>query len=464
MGDRVADLAAAPLDSAPGVIHTLQDSARVVAHSELALTVPRSSASVRSGRGWRETVVALREAGYPVLRPEPASSPVGDLALVLDYPDAALSDATPDATARRYEYGYAQAFKDTGWRRADLATLLRDARPVLCPADAVPAVEHSALILPHFLVRPTTAAADHGSAQSLLTAMAGCPSSKRVFLDPIETAGTKPALELSVARLPWPDAGADSVEGGSFADWIAGAEGQTELAALGWDPGPAAHGVDPADLVAAQHAYRLARSSARVLVAVDSSLSMKGRWQDVTAVVTALLGQLDSGDEAGLSTFVQTARGGARTVLRVAVDGVDRPAVTKRKGGRHRDLVLEKLAATAYENGDTPLSDAVATSVAQLAGRPSGSPDRGEKNVAPRDTVVVVTDGTDVVPEPNWPELRGQADAADASVLVVVLGTGAGAPLAGRLDGTLRQIVVSGDDVGQQVLDEVSSMFWRAEP
>ena len=51
---------------------------------------------------------------------------------------------------QRYETGYAMSFSRTGWRRADVPALLRDAGDALCRSDADP-LRQAVLVLPGFL-------------------------------------------------------------------------------------------------------------------------------------------------------------------------------------------------------------------------------------------------------------------------------------------------------------------------
>lgn len=410
----------------------------VIAHSPLVLAVPTGPSSLTDGLSWRQTVQALAREKRWVVRPEPGSSQVGDLALLLDYPP---SPRTPEAD-RAHESVYARGFAASGWRRDDLSAVLRDARPMFCPGTGSPQERGPAVVVPQFVVAERSAL-DEGI-PSPAAQMTGCSALDDGVVRTVRPRGAEISLELAVTRLQWSRSGPSPGQNASlarFTAWLIGPNGSDALAGLGWERGQSATAsVRAGDLQRVESAYRSARNAARLQLAVDASRSMRVCWPMLTQAVERVLPRLGPGDEVGLSTFVAPSGAGSILTPRVRMAQVDPRQVTS-IGER-----LEGIRTTGLQDGDTPLGEAL-TELVDHAG--AGA------------TVVVITDGRDLTTRPDWSALQEKAFAAGVEVVVVVLGPRADVSAGMPGGGNLTYLQVTGGDAGQQLATALSGILWR---
>jgi hypothetical protein len=443
IGDRAVDLEAVAADQIPKVAEILK-SPKVVAHSAVVLATA-GAAGQPGPMSWRDMVERMRGLDRPVIRPEPSASAVGQLALLNDYPgDLPDPINTVDHAARLYETGYATSFSRAQWRRADVPTLLRDAKPSLCGPAAAP-LRQAVLVLPAFL---TTASAP--TKTPLGADIAGCPAAQWPALTTFQTTGDRANVELAVVRLPW----TTSLPADRFQKWLAGTSGQILLTSLGWESGAAGHGTDGQLARTALGRYQAARTTARVVLAVDTSKSMQSLQPEVTAVVTTLVDQFGPEDEVGLFGFVRP-RGG-RSVFPQGVDfGPARGTPVAGVGSRSRVVGVHSwLEHHSLADGDTPLAAALAQGTAVLSA--TSRPDFA------RDTLLIITDGHDLVDLPDWSQVAQRAAVTGQQVLVLTVGERSDLAVSSPTGDRVHVVSLAGDAPGQQVLRATSAVLWRA--
>jgi hypothetical protein len=240
-----------------------------------------------------------------------------------------------------------------------------------------------------------------------------------------------------------------------FTDWLRGPQGRAAAQDLGWQGDPADQPPQVSALASATDAYRSTRSTARVVLTVDASLSMRTSWADVRRTADAVAAQLGPGDQVGLESFVAVPPDAGRSVTRVPVSEIGEGAGQDPRAALRAQL---DTLALHLQDGDTPAGVALATAIDRV--RPL------QDATAPkaRSTVVMITDGTDIVQPLDWQALQRRAAEERVDVLVVVLGARSGLLAGIPAEGPFQGLQVLGGDPGEQVLRQLAGLLWRAEP
>ena len=466
IADRAVDImpAAASLQSSP----KMSSPPDVVAHSPIRLA-SAGAVDQLSSATWQGTVERLRTLGRPVLRPEPGASAVGQLALLNDYPSARADPGGVAGAAnqlggeaaraqQRYETGYAMSFSRTGWRRADVPALLRDAGDALCRSDADP-LRQAVLVLPGFLTTdqstganpPPGAATPPGAERSarMGSGIAGCQASQWPTLRTFPVSGDPVNVELAVTRLEWGETTAASAAARDFGEWLKGERGRAVFAELGWKPGSAGSPTDERTVQAATNQYQTARTTARLVIGVDTSTSMRLFRPEVTAAVTTLVEQLGPADQVGVFGFV---RGSGANLLSKAVE-LGPARETSGVAGSRIARTRRWLATYATTDGDTPLAAAIDDGHRTLSAvsRPETA----------RDTLLLLTDGKDLT-DKTWAGVASQASSTGLHVIVLTLGDGSEVTQSQVGGLGVHVVPLNGDATGQQALRAATSYLWRA--
>jgi hypothetical protein len=419
----------------------------VVAHSPLVLAVPGTAPGIDAAP-WRETVDDLSSRGYSVLRPEPSSSVVGSLALALDYPDDGPAPAGRVDDDRAHENRYAEAFEKAGVGvRADVPTTVRHA---LCRTGAsttasrgvdAPAKTRDlrlALVMPEFLI------ADKDGARQSAARVAGCSVQQWPRFDRVRSTDTA-SVRLTTARLHWTDEGDCSSArcprqiADGFATWLdTDSTGGRALVDLGWRLNDDASPNDATDVETAEDRYQAARTRARVVIAVDSSLSMRPHQRAVQDSVGALMHQLRAQDRVRFCTFVR--RPGADQ--RACPDAEATPATDQ-----HKEGVIASIAGTKHTFGNAPLADVLDRTLRDL----------GEAADGERNTIVVVTDVGGLNVAGAWPRVLETAKKYRTEIVAVLP---AGSVPIGVDQVTRNRVPVVTLDPGS--VGEIAATLWRS--
>jgi uncharacterized protein YjeT (DUF2065 family) len=412
----------------------------VVAHSPLILAFPGLPPRTEPGT-WRETVKALSSQGYAVLRPEPSSSVVGSLAITLDYPNDARPGPDQPVDDRVHESRYSAALTTSGVGvRADLPTTVGRA---LCRGDdgtstATAARDRLALVVPEFLVD------GKDTARRAAARTAGCPDQQWPRFGGVEPLGGA-SVRLTVARLRWNDAGEcagarcpDEISD-DFADWLAADNtGGSALQDLGWQLNDSSSS-EAGDPKTAEDRYHAARTRARVVIAIDSSLSMTTHRRTVQESVRTLLDQLSEQDMVQVCTIVRRS---AEESGRACHDDAVRQATDAHKVG-----ISTWLGQTEHTRGVSGLPDVLRRSLADLG--------KAENNQ--RNTIVVITDVGGLNASGRWPTIVAGAEKSKTEIMIA-LPAGSIAP---GLDPTIRDQVRM-VTLGPGAVGEIAATAWRA--
>jgi hypothetical protein len=390
-------------------------------------------------------LASLLKERVPVVRPDPGVSSAGELAVAASLGPPPGRRADQLAAWRAFEQQLTAALPETGYPLGSASAVVRAYRELSC-RDPKPV----AFLLPRQLVEHPEAA---GAA-----ADDDCPAGNR----DLTLVSTDPTLTMAhpVVLLDWPDAAHDAAPAVArrFRDWLLSEAGRRAIVDAGLQV-PVAGGEQPGEtgwpvpmnpallerVDAALEFQASIRRHARIVFALDSSLSMAPSLPAAQSVIDGLVARLGEQDEIGLVTF------GRKPVRPVPPGAAGSAAET----GTVRDQVRAgALAATPA--GETPLWTGIGQALAPLG--PHG---RGDD--APVPAVVVVTDGRIVLGDADRARVIARARAARARVFVVAVGGGGcDARLAGvaaALGGTCTE---PGDTSPGGGLDGMAAAIWGA--
>jgi Mg-chelatase subunit ChlD len=394
----------------------------------------------------RVQLAELLGSGVSVVRPDPAVSSAGELAVAAALgPPPGRSQRELDA-GRRLEQELAGALPRSGYPLGDVAAVLRAYRDRSCTEP-----QQVAFLLPQqFVDRPESAGASlDGDCQQ---------EGRRLTLI---RSDQSLALEHPVVVLDWKDTAQDAAPAMArrFRDWLLSGAGQQAVTAAGLQvpppgtqpaagetPWPAAMNRGLLDRVdAALEFQSRVRRHARIVFALDSSLSMGTSMPAARAAVEELVGRLGEQDEIGLATF-------GREPVRPVPPG---PAGRESDRSALRDRV--RAAALAAEPaGETPLWPGIGQALALMRPVP-----RGED--APTAAVVVVTDGRIALGEAARRRVVAQARREGVRGFVVAVGVGG---CDARLTGVAEQLggrcAEPGDRTPGGGLDGMAAAIWGA--
>jgi hypothetical protein len=395
----------------------------------------------------RVQLQSLLADGVTVVRPDPATSTAGEFAVAASLgPPPGRSQGDIDA-GRQLEQRLAATLPSAGYPLGGAAAVLRAYRELSCREP-----QRVAFLLPRQLaLHPELAGAP----------LAGddCPAGDRSLT--VLSADRTYMLAHPAVLLDWPDAEGDAATAMArrFRDWLLSPDGRREVVAAGLQPPApgdpeAAAGAWPAELDkplldrvdTALRFQSQVRRNARVVVALDSSLSMATSLPAAQTVVDDFVSRLGERDHVGLLTF-------GRRMTTPVPPGPAGPAA--RTGTRREHVATASL--TVAPGGETPLWEGIGGALALLGPRRTGPED-------PAAAVLVVTDGRI---EPGEAERVGvvtRARRAGARVFVVAVG-GAGcdarlAAVAAQLKGTCTE---PGDRRPGGGLDGVAAEIWGAD-
>lgn len=371
-----ADLGLVSVDSTP------------VAASPVVLAVPPAMAAEamdhRNGRAWADVLARAQALGWQVARPDPAVSLTGEIATVSLYH---VRDSQPwqlvgDDAARRVERWLAQASAGGGYLPGETTTDL------LCRHRQLGTSPPAVTVSEQALVRYAAGLPLGGACTSREDPL---PADRvPVGFYPRDTF----ALDHPLVHLTWTDTSRGQL--GAVADlraWLASDRGKRELNAVGLRPRNFPRGECPvctrlgvlpggtglleppvwALLGQARAIYARAGEPGRVLLALDSSGSMRATFGVAVSAVRTALGHLGDRDEFGLWVFPGRS------------PPVERLVPVGRGTAGHRRAVESALTRVGPTGQTTPLFRAVADGVAAV--RAGGGPRTR--------AVVVLTDGDD---------------------------------------------------------------------
>ena len=415
----VAELAAFAKD--PGAPVTVVEN-HSVASSPIVLGLARSAAvepllEQRTEAPWSRLWARLRDLGWGLVRPDPASSLVGRLGTVALYTSVGGGAKVADAVrTRAIEQQIGQSLDHGGYPLGETASLLCRHRDHAGAPTAL-VVSEQALIRYNqgrSLGGSCSATRVPDRAQSL------------VALYPSDTL----SLDHPFVRLGWPAAGGQSSGAAEFGRWLASAAGKRALLRAGLrppgtvpsEPVSESFGALPGAVFArrpppvglirgADRAYAAAHRPGRVLLALDASGSMReraaleahSRFSVASHGVEAALGAMGGEDEFGLWIFPGGKPG--QVVQPLAALGRDGPA-------RSRRASAVGALRRVRPDGSTPLFDTISAGVASL-GPPS--PDRVT-------ALVVLTDGEDNASRVSGTQLIQTVRAKEVRVFVIAVG------------------------------------------
>ena len=394
-------------------------------------------------------VRSLLADGVAVVRPDPATSAAGEFAVTASLGPPAGRD--PDdafgpiaAESRRVEQQLAAWLTHAGYPLGDAAAVLRAYRDLSCRAP-----QRVAFLLPRQL-------AEHPELAGAPLTGDDCPAGDR----PLHVLSSDPDLVLAhpVVVLDWPGADGDAATAMArrFRDWLLSADGRRAVVAAGLQPPAAAQpaGTWPAQLDAALR-YRVetalgfrakVQRPARLVIALDSSLSMATSLAAAQAVVDDVASRLGDEDQVGLLTFGR----------RVSTPVIPAPAGPATKTGNRRERVSE-ASLGVVPAGETPLWDGIGGAV-DLFGPPRSGPKE------PTRAVLVVTDGRIALDEAARAGVVTAARRAGVRVFVVAVGgEGCGGRLAAVAADLRGRCVEPGDRRPGGGLDGVAAAIWGAD-
>jgi Ca-activated chloride channel homolog len=421
---------------------------QVVAVSPLVLAVTTTAVANGDVRDrdhtWVELLDLAGDLGWDLARPVPAASVVGELATTAMYGAAGRAGSGADvvAFAREVESRIA-------------ATLVRhnyplaDTDPLLCRHRQLgPDATDTALIVTEQaayrfargdelgVACPASAGLDSGA-----EAAASLPME---LLHPTDTV----TVEHPVVTLIWADRSERQARAASdLLGWLSTDAGHAALAAVGLRPPAEEQPPQPEAVARAREAYQAAQQPGRVLLALDTSGSMRrpaggehSRYDVALRALEVALHLLSDRDEFGLWVFPERAAGseeGRREL--VPIGAADVPY----RGMPRAEAALAALAALEPDAPTTPLHRTIVDAVAAV------SPDP-ERVTA----LVVLTDGEDTERDPAID--ASLAGLGDEGVRVYVVAIGEASCLTEALAGVTSR---TGGGCVQAVVDTLDSQL-----
>lgn len=348
-----------------------------VASTPVVLAIPEELEDVRLnyvGDTWSQALAEMAGRKWGVARTDPTKSLAGKLATVAIYRSLAggKGKTLSVAQARLFERGLEQTLDRGGYPLGDeLDLLCRHLRPDP-PKAAIIVTEQQ-------MVRFNTELPLGGPCATLASPT---HSNRMKGIYPSDTLG----FDYPVIRLEWKDSSPGQLrQARAFSDWLTAAGGRAALLETGLRP----HGhpvpwprvpfpsEPPDDIEPTMDTYALAKRPGRVLLALDTSGSMReaapdGRRRFDVAVqgVSGAMRMLGDRDELGLWVFPGT--GGKRELVPLGP-------------GRQQRQLVDAALPGIEPTGPTPLYRTIVDGVGAL------SATDGESAKA----VVVLTDGED---------------------------------------------------------------------
>ena len=364
-----------------------------VGWSPIVLGLPPSGASEQDGgledHPWPELVELTASHDWGLVRPDPASSPAGELATALLY-----GTAPADQTARMIEQRVGSALDRDGYPLAGSLAVLCHYRQLNPPRTAVITSEQALARFNNGDPLGGECRVREGQRTDDLLLRAYYPPDTR-------------GLDHRLVRFTWSSARQANAAAG-FGRWLATEDGARALAAVGLRTPDASvegglltarNGVRPdvtvnpepvpADvLTAAAATHRKAQRRSRVLLALDSSGSMSTstgagqgtRFAAAGDAVVSALNLMGVRDEFGLWIFPPGQGGPGWYGEVVAVGPRDGP-----DGGASRLAAIDAALNGIRPGGNTPLYRAIAAGVGAV----------GSSNDEVSSALVVLTDGKD---------------------------------------------------------------------
>jgi hypothetical protein len=399
----------------------------------------------------RTQLQSLLADGVAVVRPDPATSAAGEFAVAVSLGPPAGRGPDVDAAARQLEQHLAATLSRAGYPLGGASAVLRAYRELSCQAP-----QRVAFLLPRHLV-------SHPELAGAPLTGDDCPAGDRSLK--VLSSESRYTLAHPVVLLDWPDARGDAATAMArrFRDWLLSADGRRAVVAAGLQPPAAAQptggaGAEPGpwpveldkpllDWVDTALAFQsTVRRHARVVVALDSSLSMATSLPAAQTVVDDVVSRLGEDDHVGLLTF-------GRRMTTPVPPGPAGPVTDTATRREH----VSVAALTVAPGGETPLWDGIGGALALLGPRRAGPDD-------PAAAVLVVTDGRIELGEDARADVVTRARRAGARVFVVAVG-GAGcdarlSAVAAQLRGTCAE---PGDRRPDGGMDGVAAEIWGAD-
>jgi hypothetical protein len=399
----------------------------------------------------RVQLQSLLADGVAVVRPDPATSAAGEFAVAASLGPPAGRGQRVDDAARQLEQQLAATLPRTGYPLGGASAVLRAYRDLSCRAP-----QRVAFLLPLQL-------AQHPELAGAPLAGDDCPAGDRSLT--VLSRDPTYVLAHPVVLLDWPDARGDAATAMArrFRDWLLSEDGRRAVVAAGLQPpavGPAGgeHAAGPGEwpgpmdeslrdrVDTALTFQSRVRRHARVVIALDSSLSMATSLPSAQTVVDDFVSRLGVDDHVGLLTF-------GRRMTTPVPPGPAGPAAKAETRREH----VSVAALTVAPGGQTPLWDGIGGALALLGPRRAGA----EGPVA---AVLVVTDGRIELGEAARADVVTRARRAGARVFVVAVG-GAGcdarlSTVAAQLKGTCAE---PGDRRPGGGMDGVAAEIWGAD-
>lgn len=343
--------------------------------------------------GWHDARRLLREGKVPVpvIRPDGGVSAAGRLAAatMVRAPDPRTGQPVNGGTMRQIELDLAASARAAGYPLGNAGAVLGRYAERSCNET-----QHlAAVLLPRHLVAHPELVGVSLADRPWDTCLTEEDRALRT-IDPADSRDVGlPAVVLAWEHPAGPSTAADKAE--AFRRWLLSHAGQEAAQALGLEPRDrmertgserfdvtgASHAMDPGLLTDVDQALTVqqrASERTRMLIALDTSLSMSTALPAATVAVDDLLDRLGENDEVGLLTFGRDFDPGRDPRVPLG------PAGSPLQRDAHRQQVLTAMGRER-PGGQTPLWPAVTAGTGVLDGAPAGS---GLDQV-----LVVVTDG-----------------------------------------------------------------------
>lgn len=399
----------------------------------------------REGMTWSQALATAQEREWGAARPDPSQSLAGLLGTIAIYESLGKETGRPleAAQARLLEHRLEQTLDRGGYPLGDeLDLLCRHIRPDP-PATAV-------IITEQQLVRFN---AERPLGGPCAATASSAHRSRMVGIYPSDTRG----IDYPVSRLEWQDSSNNQLEQAqAFTTWLVGADGRRALLDAGLRPHGDSGGLPGVvfdakppttdSVVNAKRTYELAKRPGRVLLAVDTSGSMRQRvaeqgptrFEVAVKGVSGALAMMGERDEFGMWVFPDVL--GARELLSIGP-------------GRPRRQQAEAALGGITPTGPTPLYRTIVDGVKILAG---GNADAVK-------ALVVLTDGEDYGSGLSRAQLVSGVRGSDVRVFVIAVGE-ASCAAQGLIDvteqtgGTCRQTDFGGLNA---TLADLFTLLWK---
>jgi Mg-chelatase subunit ChlD len=389
LAEAVSEVAKLRNDPAGGAVAAEMITSDIaVASSPIVFGLPASAASERSdglhGPPWSALFTLVGNGNWDVVRPDPSSSPTGELAIAMLYGSGTVGPET----ARLFEQRVGRSLDGGGYTLGGSLDVLCRYRQLNPPRTTVIVSEQALARFNNGDPLGGTCRAREGQRDNDRLLLANYPSDTR-------------SLEYRLVNFGW-SAPAQAAAAAGFGQWLVGEDGARALADVGLrrpsglrtggilttrngvrpdaivnrDPVPAGM------LEVATKVYRDAQRRDRVLFAVDTSGSMSAgsRYTVVTNGLINALKLLDERDEFGLSVFPAGPPGSPNA----SESAVIVPIGPRDGTSRHNATVA--ALSSIRPAGKTPVYRAITDGVVALE-----SSDATKYSKA----LVVLTDGSD---------------------------------------------------------------------